>query len=626
MLDKILGLENIDIHLFLQNQHGLKIVHVEEALSAQQSVYILTVKSNETEQDDETVSFPTTCTDQELLHHHHHHHQDLRRQRQQLSDALIAGQGRIVARVWKAGARWWNMNSNASTSIGGCRSFLQLAKAEVTGYRVAKRALDAYNAKCDHSPNNNHNHTNRSVSVRWKPTHVCIPQVLYFSHDPHGDIDADQSSTSALEKQQKAQHQDESGLPWALFSYVGTHRTFYNPPNGTSIHVRVPSLTHSHEPYKYYEHEPHHPEEETLRVVHCSKFIRKMVKIRHEFGFDEPHPRHGRVCVEQALEYAMHVLDVIVLPLHFSFFDDSYCTESRSQKPYPQSTRTNADDKAGVLEEGSQYMGHITGKMLGTRTVPFSQRPQQKYSGLFNRDEGINLIGKDTDWKKDGINHLSYWKYQDMVCLYRDCISRLLDGQKTLAKDDFCGKRMDMLIQLLIESVNRLESESNEIPHLQLDHNIPPVLCHMDLQPQNMILCRRPTPMDSDDGIPLIMSVLDWEEACYSDPRFELLLLCRKVVANRSQADTLWSYYSNSMQERYRLGIDYFGPIEPWLKLETVHSVITLSMQGMDLQEGGRNPWERKPDLWDKISRELSRLVELGWDFCRRSNDEVDNC
>jgi hypothetical protein len=58
------------------------------------------------------------------------------------------------------------------------------------------------------------------------------------------------------------------------------------------------------------------------------------------------------------------------------------------------------------------------------------------------------------------------------------------------------------------------------------------------------------------------------------------------------------------------------GDIEPWLKLETVHSLTTLVMQSMNLLGGGRNGWENKPDLDQKIQREFARLFLLGWDFC----------
>ena len=211
--------------------------------------------------------------------------------------------------------------------------------------------------------------------------------------------------------------------------------------------------------------------------------------------------------------------------------------------------------------------------------------------------------------------------------MYRKSIAQLLEVQsKTTATNynahlrNIGNRRMGELLKVLLQSVDKLEYEFKEIPQLQTNYSIPPVLCHMDLQPQNMILGRRiglsHVAGEKDDEMPSILSVLDWEETCYADPRFELLLLCRKVLANRKQADKLWEYYSNVMQERYNLDKCFFGPLEPWLKLETVHSVITLCLQEMDLQKGGRNPWERSRDLWFKISRELRRLVNLGWEFC----------
>jgi hypothetical protein len=41
-----------------------------------------------------------------------------------------------------------------------------------------------------------------------------------------------------------------------------------------------------------------------------------MVKTRHEFGFDEPHPRWCRVPVQESLEYATRILEQVVIPLH----------------------------------------------------------------------------------------------------------------------------------------------------------------------------------------------------------------------------------------------------------------------------------------------------------------------
>jgi hypothetical protein len=63
-------------------------------------------------------------------------------------------------------------------------------------------------------------------------------------------------------------------------------------------------------------------------------------------------------------------------------------------------------------------------------------------------------------------------------------------------------------------------------------------------------------------------SCLDWEELfCRSTVRG---IVCRKVCANRSQADKVWKAYREELPQ------PNLGPIEPWLKLETVHSLTTL--------------------------------------------------
>jgi hypothetical protein len=136
-----------------------------------------------------------------------------------------------------------------------------------------------------------------------------------------------------------------------------------------------------------------------------------------------------------------------------------------------------------------------------------------------------------------------------------------------------------------------------------------PVLCHMDYQPQNLQFSAR----DPSH----ISAVLDWEEAAYGDPRFDLLLLGRKVCANEEQARTVWEEYNRTAWEESPPGDadgtdrtserpDRLGPLEPWLHLETVHSLASLLLQAAG--EGGRSPWETKPDLWGKIERELVRL------------------
>ena len=66
---------------------------------------------------------------------------------------------------------------------------------------------------------------------------------------------------------------------------------------------------------------------------------------------------------------------------------------------------------------------------------------------------------------------------------------------------------------------------------------IPPVFC--------MIVYQLTTACDTilystkSTSMLHIASVLDWEELCYVDPRFVLLVLCQKVVANQIQANII---------------------------------------------------------------------------------------
>ena len=138
-----------------------------------------------------------------------------------------------------------------------------------------------------------------------------------------------------------------------------------------------------------------------------------------------------------------------------------------------------------------------------------------------------------------------------------------------------------MILRMLDECISALSCEWRETGGRPPP--LPPVLCHMDLQPQNLAFKR-----DCDHNC-FVASVMDWEEACYADPRFELLLICRRVLANREQAETLWQSYSMFVQQlssslslRSKSRIHWtVGSIEPWLKLESVHSLCTLSLQAM---------------------------------------------
>jgi thiamine kinase-like enzyme len=247
--------------------------------------------------------------------------------------------------------------------------------------------------------------------------------------------------------------------------------------------------------------------------------------------------------------------------------------------------------------------------------------------------ETLLPLGWSTGGQAKGI--ANPFQYHDMIAIYRNALHHL----EWNSKDD----RMNALLQILSECVNALSCEWKE--HGGSPPQLPPVLCHMDLQPQNLAFqCNSRSKVkgcDNGNGKQThnhtarhccVASVMDWEEACYADPRFELLLVCRKVLANREQAEKLWQSYSNRVEQLSRQLNSQskktmswnVGPLEPWLKLETVHSLCTLMLQAMDLPGGGRSPWETKPDLWGKIDRERQRLVQMGWHFCRYSKNAHD--
>ena len=195
--------------------------------------------------------------------------------------------------------------------------------------------------------------------------------------------------------------------------------------------------------------------------------------------------------------------------------------------------------------------------------------------------------------------------FSDMVQLYREKLETFI--MKSVGAEDNRDCTLQTAISKLAVAIERLEKEATETDSLK---PLPPVLCHMDCQPQNVLFARNAS--DADVSTAFLVSVLDWEEAAYADPRFELLMLCRRVCANRSQADRVWQTYQEEMNVS-------LGSIEPWLKLETVHSITTLLLQAT--AGGGRTPWETKHDLRRKIEREFHRLGAVGWTFCVTNNN-----
>ena len=286
-----------------------------------------------------------------------------------------------------------------------------------------------------------------------------IPLLLYHSHQD--------ASTSSDESSEKL-------LPWAIFEYVGPESSLFDDQN-----------------YLYDE----------------SK-IQQMIPIRHEFGFDEPHPRWGRLPIEESFNYARMIIDQVVLKL-----------------------------QSHQVSESAQ---------------------------------------KQT------------FQYASMVKLYQRSLERIRAKVKQQATGT--NERLERWTLMLSRAVDTLVRYSESITPLS------PVLVHMDLQPQNILLAAR-----KSTGEFYVRSVLDWEDSALADPRFELLMICRKVVANQPQAKMIWEYYQQHSNQN-------LGPMEPWLQLETTHSITTLLLQTMNMLDGGRNPWETQADLLGKLDREYQRL------------------
>jgi thiamine kinase-like enzyme len=271
-----------------------------------------------------------------------------------------------------------------------------------------------------------------------------------------------------------------------------------------------------------------------------TSFLDSMIHVRHEFGFDEPHPRWGRLPVESCEQYGDLLLQQVVIPLHRQW-------QSQSHK--------DATGLFGFAKENSTP-GLLYSDMM------------QTYQQLLN-DVLLPNFSRQTPFVQNAITSLQ-------------------------------------------QAVKRLEMEAAKHGLMKVQgSSISPfcVPCHMDLQPQNLMFVS-----SNLAAQPKILSVLDWEDAAYADCRFELLMIGRKVMAHRQQADRIWNSYEEIM------GI-VLGPIEPWLRLETTHSLVSLLLQVV--AGGGKKSWEQLPDIEQKIVREFKRLEGLGWELCSNIQNEI---
>ena len=203
--------------------------------------------------------------------------------------------------------------------------------------------------------------------------------------------------------------------------------------------------------------------------------------------------------------------------------------------------------------------------------------------------------------------------YESMIPVYQRAYQTLKEAERrglqasdtnVLSNQEL--EQWNKVMELLDRAINDIlpANARNHVPPLLPPFPTTGVLVHLDLQSQNLLFRHNSQ----------VSSVLDWEDAALADPRFELLLLGRKVCANREQAEQVWSRYSNAVLQQPSppsqgkgAGAATLGPLRPWLQLETVHSLLTLLLQSTDLLNGGRNPWESSRDLRGKIQREMTR-------------------
>lgn len=500
---------------FLKHHYNPHIIvtHIDEKKSAQQCVLILSTSLHRKDEDN-FIEVNPDIGESELTPNLDNIPSQFR---DRLKNALARGNDKIVLRIWKGSARWWNLNCPSSS--GYIKSFfddsvIDIARAEIAGYRLARAAF--------------HNIDNPAI---------VIPEVLYFSSDNFcraNTMETGKFCTSSFMS------------CWAIFSYVGCGSVYFSSEN-----------------INQGESNPN-----SANIIYDSSFASRMIKIRHEFGFNEPHPRHGRVDEQHSLEYAVKVLRDLILPIHLTFFD----YDCRSK----------------------------------LTTTQVSLQRKHDMSSLCRRKE----ISSDSKERAP-------FYYQDMLEIYEKLSKHFkLLIHEIPQKDDFTSGSFPFFIGLWVKCVKKLREESTKFFN-QVVHSLPPVLCHLDFQPQNLMFYRKvereTSSQHKDLSVPHIRCILDWEEAAFADPRFEILILCRKVCSNLHQANVIWKEYENAVRQSHNLDI---GSLEPWLNLETVHSIITLLLQGMDRSGGGRNTWESESDLVWKIQREFCRLSKRGWYFC----------
>ena len=154
-----------------------------------------------------------------------------------------------------------------------------MARAETDGYRLARHAL------------------------RHR---VFVAEVLYFSHDKRRDM----PFPSALRFRDDDGCVDEASVkPWAVLSYFDRDTPRLETTSDENFEI-APNPDFTFDSML----ETPNSIEASSELRPCLHYPMTMTKMRREFGFDEPHPRHGRVPVDECLEYVEMVLRDVVFP------------------------------------------------------------------------------------------------------------------------------------------------------------------------------------------------------------------------------------------------------------------------------------------------------------------------
>ena len=226
---------------------------------------------------------------------------------------------------------------------------LSMARAEVAGYRLSKLAMNSYHdchLSTTISDDNNESAKagNGDNTYMTEQRRIFMPEVLYSSHDDDCNIQTYPILNLSLQSNNEERDNGESSCennkckcnntPWALMSY------FENGANDsesqtidTLLDVEVDSvyLGIDFSMSKIEKRKPHdisrnglmHAASTTTKsrtLIPCHHFPTTMIKVRHEFGFSEPHPRHGRVPTDECLDYSMMILQNVVIPIQTYFF------------------------------------------------------------------------------------------------------------------------------------------------------------------------------------------------------------------------------------------------------------------------------------------------------------------